>query len=48
MYTRYDQDLSPFLEHMRDLEAERSRQRFLALRAALSSMLERCRRVCGS
>jgi len=47
MYTRYDQDITPFLEHVRSVEAERSRQRAVAVRRVFIGVLERCRRVCA-
>lgn len=47
MYTRYEQDLTPFLEHMRNVQKERWRRRIEAVRHAFGLVLELCRRACS-
>lgn len=45
MYTRYEQDLTPFLELSRSVQEERMRQRVKAVREAFGFVLKLCRRT---
>ena len=45
MYTRYEQDLTPFLEHIRSAREESMRQRVKVVREAFDFLRGLCRKT---